>query len=153
MVGLILSPVSILSSTAILSSSVLLGAEMRADEATTATTLEALHDEHARRLSAAERARVAWITECERGGCGPIAAELEAAFNAREAEAQEVLTRILALTEATTGASELLARMVVTFEDLGLFSADRQIWLPLFLALSLELGALFGPALLLRRRP
>ncbi len=44
--------------------------------------------------------------------------------------------------------------MVETFEQLGLFAADRQIWLPLFLALSLELGALFGLALLLvRRRP
>jgi hypothetical protein len=58
----------------------------------------------------------------------------------------------VSLTEAENGNSERLARMVTTFESLGLFGAGRQILLPLFLAISLELGALFGPALLLRRR-
>jgi hypothetical protein len=38
------------------------------------------------------------------------------------------------------------------FSYSSLFGNGRQIWLPLFLAISLELGALFGPALLLRRR-
>jgi len=42
--------------------------------------------------------------------------------------------------------------MVTTFEGLGLFGAGRQILLPLLLAITLEIAALFGPALLLRRR-
>ena len=63
-----------------------------------------------------------------------------------------MLDQVLSLTEADEGNSELLAHMVTTFESLGLFGAGRQILLPLFLAISLELGVLFGPALLLRRR-
>lgn len=154
MVGFALSPVSVLSSMAIISSSVLLGAEMNSDEATRAATLDTLRGEHARKLGEAERVQAAWATECARGGCGPIAAELEADFSGLTAEAQAILDRIVALTETTSSTSDLLARMVETFEQLGLFAADRRIWLPLFLALSLELGALFGPALLLsRRRP
>ena len=34
----------------------------------------------------------------------------------------------------------------------GLIGHRREVWLPQFLALSLELGALFGPALLLMRK-
>lgn len=89
---------------------------------------------------------------CARGGCGPIARELEAEFQHTLTQAQEVLDRIVELTEADQGMSALLARLVTTFEGLGLFGAGREILLPLFLAISLELGALFGPALLLRRR-
>lgn len=151
-VAFALSPVSILSSTTIISSSVLLGAEMNSDEATRAATLETLRDEHARMLAEAERVQSAWTAECDRGGCGPIASNLEVEFTELASEAQAILDRIVALTERTSGTSELLARMVETFGQLGLFAADRQIWLPLFLALSLELGALFGPALLLGHR-
>ena len=147
-----LSPVSILSSTAILSSSFLLGAEMNADERLQTATLETLRGEHTRRLAEAERLNDAWRTECDRGGCGPLAAEIEAAFLSAQAEAQAVLERIEELTDATQGASDLLARMVVTFERLGVFGQGREILLPLFLAISLELGALFGPALLLGHR-
>ncbi len=150
-IGIALSPVSILSSTAIISSSVLLGAEMNSDETARAATLETLRGEHARILGEAERTQAAWAAECDRGGCGPVAASLETEFTGLASEAQVILDRILSLTEATSGTSALLARMVETFEQLGLFAADRQIWLPLFLALSLELGALFGPALLLTR--
>ncbi|MEL7099412.1 MAG: hypothetical protein AAGM84_11340 [Pseudomonadota bacterium] len=151
-VAFLLSPVSVLSSTAILSSSFLLGAEMNADERVQTATLETLRGEHTRRLAEAERLNDAWRTECDRGGCGPLAAEIEVAFLNAQAEAQAVLERIEDLTDATQGASDLLARMVVTFERLGVFGQGREILLPLFLAISLELGALFGPALLLGRR-
>lgn len=151
-VALLLSPASVLSSTAILSSSFLLGAEMNADERVQTATLETLRGEHTRRLAEAERLNDAWRTECDRGGCGPLAAEIEVAFLNAQAEAQAVLERIEDLTAASQGASDLLARMVVTFERLGVFGQGREILLPLFLAVSLELGALFGPALLLGRR-
>ncbi len=97
-------------------------------------------------------ASVARRNKCARGGCGPVASDLEAQFQLTVADAQKVLDQVVSLTEADEGNSELLARMVTTFESLGLFGAGRQILLPLFLAISLELGALFGPALLLRRR-
>lgn len=151
-VAFALAPVSVLSSTAILSSSFLLGAEMNTDGATQAATLEALRQEHTRLLAEAEQVQAAWMTECARGGCGPIARELETAFSEVTKDAQDALDQIITLTESSFGASELLARMVTTFEQLGVFDTDRQIWLPLFLALSLELGALFGPALLFAQR-
>ncbi len=152
-VALALSPVSILSSTAILSSSFLLGAEMNADEALQTATLESLRGEHTRRLAEAEQLQDGWRVECARGGCGPLAAEIEAKFLVAQAAAQTILNRIVTLTEASNGTSDLLARMVITFERLRIFGQGREILLPLFLALSLELGALFGPALLLKRRP
>jgi hypothetical protein len=95
---------------------------------------------------------VAWQTECARGGCGRIANQLETEFTSIAAEAQSILDQIVGLTADSQGSSELLARMVTTFQSLGLLGADRQMLLPLFLALSLELAALFGPALLLQRR-
>jgi len=115
-------------------------------------TRQTLRAEHARLLARAAQDEAAWRQECARGGCGPIAHDLEAEFQRTLAEAQAVLDRILVLSDATQGNSELLARLVTTFEGLGLFSTGRQILLPLLLAISLELGALFGPALLLRRR-
>lgn len=150
-VALALSPVSVLSSTAILSASFLLGVELNDDDAAEAATLEALRLEHSRQLFEVERVQAAWQAECARGGCGRRAAQLEEEFTAIAAEAQGILDRIVLLTTDTQGSSELLARMVTTFQSLGLLGADRQMWLPLFLALSLELAALFGPALLLRR--
>jgi len=151
-IALVLSPVSVLSTTSILSASFLLGSEINTDAETRAQTLEALRVEHQSLLQRAARDEAAWRQECARGGCGRIAAELETAFQTTVAEAQDVLDQIVSMTEAEQGNSELLARMVTTFESLGLFGAGRQILLPLFLAISLELGALFGPALLLRRR-
>ncbi len=151
-IALGLSPMSILSTTSIVSASFLMGAEINTDADTRADTRKALQSQHANLLQRAAQDEAAWRRECARGGCGPIARELEAEFQRTLTEAQEVLDRIVELTEADQGTSALLARLVTTFEGLGLFGAGREILLPLFLAISLELGALFGPALLLRRR-
>ncbi len=151
-IALALSPVSILSSTSILSASILLGAEMNSDADTRAATRQALRAEHGRLLEQAVSEEQVWQAECRRGGCGPVAGGLKLQFEATLAKAQKVLDQIVALTNADDGNSALLARMVMTFRGVGVFGADRQILLPLLLAISLELGALFGPALLLRRR-
>lgn len=151
-VALLLSPVSILSSTSILSASLLLGAEMNSDAATQAQTRVALQAEHARLLDRAAQDEAVWRLECARGGCGPVAADLEQQFQTTIVQAKSALDQIVRMSDAEQGNSALLARMVTTFESLGLFGAGRQILLPLLLAISLELGALFGPALLLRRR-
>lgn len=151
-VALLLSPVSILSSTSILSASFLLGAELNSDAATQAQTRVALQAEHARLLDRAAQDEAAWRHECARGGCGPVAADLEQQFQTTITEAKSALDRIVRMSDAEQGNSALLARMVTTFEGLGLFGAGRQILLPLLLAISLEIAALFGPALLLGRR-
>ncbi|RUS60943.1 hypothetical protein EGN72_07155 [Pseudorhodobacter sp. E13] len=151
-IALTLSPVSVLSTTSILSSSLLLGAEMNQDAAIQEEIRQTLRAEHARLLDRAAQDEAAWRQECARGGCGPVAREREAEFQRTMIEAQSVLDRVLVLSDDAQGTSELLARLVTTFEGLGLFGDGRQILLPLFLAISLELGALFGPALLLRRR-
>lgn len=150
-IALTLSPLSVLSTTAIVSSSFLLGAEMNADEASQLETLKILRSEHAAILKKAEAAQKDWLAECNRGGCGPRAAEIESELTALRVKAQDALERVVALTNHTNGTSELIARMVTTFQALGLFGENRTYLLPLFLALSLELGALFGPALLLRK--
>lgn len=151
-IALTLSPVSVLSTTSILSASLLLGSELNQDAQVIEETRQALRAEHARLLERAAQDEAAWRQECARGGCGRIARELETAFQQTVAEAQAVLDQIVALSDNVQGTSELLSRLVTTFEGLGLFGSGRQLLLPLFLAISLELGALFGPALLLRRR-
>lgn len=151
-VALLLSPVSILSSTSILSASFQLGAEMNSDAATQAETRLALQAEHARLLDRAAQDEAAWRLECARGGCGPLAADLEQQFQTTIAQAKTALDRVVRMSDAEQGNSALLARMVTTFEGLGLFGTGRQILLPLLLAISLEIAALFGPALLLGRR-
>lgn len=150
-VALSLAPVSILSSTAILSASFLLGSEMQEDEAARSATLQALRNEHQNKVDKAEQLKTNWQTECARGGCGPIAAKLEQQANTLQTEAQGLLREMTELTKTSQSQSDLLARLVMTFQALGLFGADRQLLLPLFLAISLELAALFGPALLLRK--
>ncbi|MBV1864912.1 MAG: hypothetical protein KUG74_10805 [Rhodobacteraceae bacterium] len=151
-VALLLSPVSILSSTAILSASFLLGAEMNSDADIRTETRSALQLEHARLLDRAAQEEASWQLECRRGGCGPVAEELEIRFQATIDEAKAILDRVVALADSEQGNSALLARLVTTFEGLGLFGASRQILLPLLLAISLEIAALFGPALLLGRK-
>lgn len=151
-VALILSPLSVMSTSSILSASLLLGSELNHDAQVIEETRQALRAEHARLLARAAQDEAAWRQECARGGCGRIARELETAFQQTVAEAQAVLDQIVALSDDVQGTSELLSRLVTTFEGLGLFGSGRELLLPLFLAISLELGALFGPALLMRRR-
>lgn len=151
-VAFFLAPVSILSSTAILSSAFKLGAEMNADENIQLDTLSSIRRAYSRKLAEAERLQRAWETECNRGGCGPKVAQIEDDFLQANDEAQSLLGRIATMTDTTGDTSDLLARMTSTFEDLGLFSGPHQLLLPLFLALSLELGALFGPALRTARK-
>lgn len=151
-VAFLLSPVSVLSTTSILSAAFQLGSEFNQNAAVQEESRLALQAEHARLVARADQAQAAWEEECARGGCGPLARQHEAEFRAIVVEAQSVLDQILELNEAAQNQSELLARLVTTFEDLGLFGQDRLMWLPLFLAISLEIGALFGPALLLQRR-
>lgn len=125
---------------------------MNSDAATQTETRVALQAEHARLLDRAAQDEAAWRLECARGGCGPVAANLEQQFQATITEAKSVLNQIVRMSDAEQGNSALLARMVTTFEGLGLFGAGRQILLPLLLAISLEIAALFGPALLLGRK-
>lgn len=87
------------------------------------------------------------------GRCGPVAADLEQQFQTTIAQAKSALDRVVRMSDAEQGNSALLARMVTTFEGLGLFGTGRQILLPLLLAISLEIAALFGPAFLLGHRP
>ena len=125
---------------------------MNEDETIQLDTLSSILRAYSCKLADAERLQRAWKTECSRGGCGPKAAEIEADFLLASDEAQSLLGRIVTITDTAGDTSEPLARMTAIFEGLGLFSGPYQPFLPLFLALSLELGALFGPALLTARR-
>jgi len=151
-VALMLAPVSILSSTSVISATLLLGAEENADAANREATLSALRPAYNSRLEEVERARAAWKEECSRGGCGPVASKLEAAAEAIEEDQRAMLSQITTLTTDASGKSGFIARTVASFEAAGLFGPDRRLLVPLLLALTLEMAALFGPGLLLGRR-
>lgn len=151
----LLAPVSVFSSTAVISAALHLGAEEIDREAAAEQTRAALRAEHERLKLQAAQAWTAWKAECDRGGCGPKASEREATARALEAEARDRLTELIALPAAgAEGPSSFLSRTVKAYRDLGLFDGGTEAALPLLLALTLEIAALFGPGLLLgERRP
>lgn len=151
-IGLILSPVSILSSTSVISSSMQLGAEISDTTEMRAETLSLLQQDYAHLRKAVDAAKQDWEQECARGYCGPIAEGLEERYRDLQGQAGQMKTDIQTLTSEASAKSPLLARLVTSFEDLGLFGSDNRIFLPLLLALCLEIAALFGPALLLGRK-
>jgi hypothetical protein len=93
-----------------------------------------------------------WEAECQRGGCGHLADKIEVEAKAMEQAAKDQLARIIDLTEAGNQRSAFIARAVKAFTELKLFGEGRNLLIPLLLALTLEIAALFGPALLLGRR-
>ncbi len=148
-VALSLAPVSVLSSTSVISAALFLGSEENTQIQRRGETREALQDELDRLKVKSIEQRKEWKRECARGGCGKIAAKLDKAAKATDVESRAILLKIVALTEAGNDGSGFIARTVKTFEALHLFGKGRTMLIPLLMALTLEISALFGPALLL----
>lgn len=151
-VALMLSPVSVLSSTSILSSSFLLGSEMNSQKENANQTLETSRLEYQRLLDKAQKQKADWLNECARGGCGVIAARLEQNYRDTLEKAEIIFADIVVMTKSTGESSTMLARLVTTFEHLSLYGQQNPILLPIMLAITLEIAALFAPAFLLMRR-
>ena len=147
--ALALAPVSVLSSTSVISAALFLGAEENTQNQRRNETREALQDELDRLKVKSVEQRREWKHECARGGCGKIAAKIDKAVKSIDEESKAILLKIVALTEASNDSSGFIARTVKAFEALHLFSEGRTMLIPLLMALTLEISALFGPALLL----
>lgn len=149
--ALSLAPLSILSTTSIVSATLFAGVEENDQTSIRGATLDTLRLEYQRLETTANAQRDAWEAECARGGCGPRAAAFEAAYAKADAAARELLAQIVTATETADERSSFIARLVRSFEELGIFGEAGRMLIPLLLALTLELAALFGPGLLLTR--
>ncbi|PCH75111.1 MAG: hypothetical protein COC12_01815 [Rhodobacteraceae bacterium] len=147
-----LAPVSILSSTTVISASLFLGEEQNQQAEAQNDTRQLLITRQVRLQAEVDQLWLDWETECQRGGCGHLADKIEAEAKVAEQAAKEQLAQIISLTEAGNQPSDFIARAVKTFAKLRLFGEGRNLLIPLLLALTLEIAALFGPALLLGRR-
>lgn len=152
LVAFALAPVSILSSTTVISASLFLGEEQNQQAAAQNDTRQLLIRRQTRLQAEADQLWLDWEAECQRGGCGHLADKIEAEAKVVEQAAKDQLTRIINLTEAGNQRSAFIARAVKAFTELKLFGEGRNLLIPLLLALTLEIAALFGPALLLGRR-
>lgn len=152
LVAISLAPVSVLSSTSVIGATLHLGVEENDQAAARAASLEALRPELERLKALSAKLWQAHRNECARGGCGPIATGLRAKAEAADADAATALKNITALTGDGEETSAFIARTVKSFSDLGLYGPDRAILIPLLLALTLEIAALFGPGLLLSQQ-
>ena len=151
-VALSLAPLSILSSTSVISAALFLGSEQNQKAEVSDSVRTNLQFEYQRLQGLVERQWQDWENECKRGGCGSRAARLAEAAKATEIEAKQRLGEIVNLVEDSNRSSEFIARAVKSFEALGLFGTNRLMFIPILLALTLEIAALFGPGLLLASR-
>jgi hypothetical protein len=152
LIAFALAPVSLLSTTTVISASLYLGEEQNQQTASQNDTRQLLVPRQVRLQAEADQLWLDWEAECQRGGCGHLAAKIEAEAKATEQAAQDLLAQIISLTEAGNQDSAFIARSVKAFAALNLFGQDRAMLIPLLLALTLEIAARFGPALLLGRR-
>ena len=79
------------------------------------------------------------LAECDRGGCGPLAAEIEANAKASEEEATQIFGTLTQDYQTRTSSS-FIARTVQAFEALGLFGPAQLILLPLAYRLNLGIS-------------
>lgn len=151
-VALCLAPVSIISSTAVVSSALHLGAEENTERQEQDVVRMTLRAEYNRLTELSEKAWGAWENECSRGGCGNIALELEATAKELEVEARKRFDALMDASESANEQSSFLSRTATAFQRVGLFGGVAIVGIPLLIALSLEIAALFGPGILLTRR-
>lgn len=152
MIALLLAPLSVLSSTTVLSATMLSGAQNndRAEHQDKARDLlQRRYEQLSKEITQVWRAHE---DECNRGGCGPKAKSIAEQAKAAEQEANNILNELLDMSRRDKPSETFVSRTVQSFEALGLFSKDQLIFLPLAIALTLEIAALFGPALLLAPR-
>lgn len=150
-IALGLSPVSILSSSSILSATIQLGQSINQRRDEDQQIRAGLHEAFRQQLYLSEQQRKAWEAECSLGGCGPKADKLLQQALATQKEATSSIKGLKQRADKVDHDPALIPRLIASFEAMGLLREGRELLLPLFLAISLELAALFGPALLLRR--
>ncbi|WP_114011632.1 hypothetical protein [Cohaesibacter intestini] len=89
--------------------------------------------------------------ECAHGGCGPKARKLQNAAEVAELQAKDAQSQLDQMSSKLERPPQMIAGLVLAFEDMHLYGDSHKMRLPYLLALVIELAALFGPGLLLRR--
>ena len=89
--------------------------------------------------------------ECAHGGCGPKARKLQKDAEANELQAKDAQDQLDQMSKQVERPPEMIAGLVHAFENMHLYGDDHKMRLPYLLAFVIELAALFGPGLLLRR--
>ena len=149
-IALGLAPASVISSTSVISSALILGAEAQTEQAGLQRQLASLHAQLERLESRVSRVWSDYRDECDRGGCGEIADDLKAEALDLEAQIKAVRDQLGRL-ETNREGSTFASRTIETLQTFGLHGKDLKWIMPVFLALTLEIAALFGPALVLAR--
>ncbi|SNZ20084.1 hypothetical protein [Cohaesibacter gelatinilyticus] len=147
-IALGLAPASVISSMSVISSALILGTETQIDQSVRQRQLVRLQAELERLESRASQTWAQHVRECDRGGCGVIAEKLKEEAQDLEVRIKEVRGQLSKL-ETSRPASTFASRTVKTLQAFGLHGYDTEWLMPVFLALTLEIAALFGPALLL----
>lgn len=143
----LLSPLSVLSSTSAIFASLQLGVEATVQANQEGAAKDRLADRYDYLQNQAAKLWDEHSDECARGGCGSRANALADEARGYEAEAREML-EALSVGQAEPAESSFAQRTLVAFEALGLYGPNRAFFLPLAIALTLELAALLGPAIL-----
>ncbi len=149
-IALGLAPASIISSTSVISSALILGTEAQTEQVGIQRQLASLHAQLERLESQVSQVWNDYRDECDRGGCGEVANGLKAEALDMEAQIKEVRDQLGRLA-TNRSASTFASRTIETLQTFGLHGKDLKWLMPVFLALTLEIAALFGPALLLAR--
>ena len=147
-IALGLAPASVVSSASVISSALLLGSFSLEEADMQMTQIDSLKIELTRLESRASQTWSQHVLECDRGGCGVIADELKQEAQDLEAQIRKVREQLSQL-ETNRPASTFASRTVETLQAFGLHGEDTEWFMPVFLALTLEIAALFGPALVL----
>jgi hypothetical protein len=145
-----LAPASVISSTSVISSALILGAEVQTEQTGQQRHINSLQAGLKRLESRASQIWSDYRDECDRGGCGEIADGLKTEALDLEAEIKSVRDQLGQLA-INRPASTFTSRTVETLQVFGLYGQDLKWLMPIFLALTLEIAALFGPALVLAR--
>ena len=147
-IALGLAPASVISSTSVISSALILGTEAQTEQAGIQRQLASLHAQLERLESRVSQVWNDYRDECDRGGCGEVANGLKADALDMEAQIKAVRDQLGRL-ETNREGSTFASRTIETLQFFGLHGKDLKWLMPVFLALTLEIAALFGPALLL----
>lgn len=148
LIALGLAPASVISSTSVISSALILGTETQVDQSVRQQQMGRLQAELERLESRVSQTWAQHVQECDRGGCGVIAEKLKDDAQELEVRIGEIRDQLSKL-ETNRPASTFASRTVETLQAFGLHGEDTEWLMPVFLALTLEIAALFGPALLL----
>lgn len=143
-----LSPASILSSTSVISSALILGTGTLSQQTDQNRQMSSLQAELNRLEIRVSQVWADYRDECDRGGCGEIADGLK--VEALELESQIRTARDqIGILHAKRPLSTFTSRTVETLQSFGFPQNDMKWLVPIFLALTLEIAALFGPALII----